>query len=113
MICPLREQFRGGRGRNRRSNSRFALQELVSVAGTQLQAGDVGVIMKADDPVGMQIIVEQRIEAKEIMKVPPLPQVIGWRYLPHAHEESLYVCPCCVRRGQPISRKLREAWEYM
>jgi hypothetical protein len=76
-------------------------------------AAAVGIIMKVDDPLGMQIIVERRIETKEIMKIRPLPQVIGWRYLPHAHEKRLCVCPCCVRRGQPFSRKLRKEWERM
>ena len=74
-------------------------------------AAAVGIMMKADDPLGMQIIIERRIAAKEIVKIRPLPQVIGWRYRPHAQGETLCFCPSCVRRGQPFSRKLREAWE--
>jgi hypothetical protein len=76
-------------------------------------AAAVGVIMKADDPLGMQIIIERRIDAKEIVKIRPLPQGIGWRYFPKAHETPLCCCPACVRRGQPFSRKLREAWARM
>jgi hypothetical protein len=73
-------------------------------------AAAAGIMMKADDPLGMQILVQRRIEAKEIVKIRPLPQVIGWRYFPKAHHQK--PCPCfvCVRRGQPFSRKLREAW---
>jgi hypothetical protein len=76
-------------------------------------AAAVGMMMKAYDPLGMQIIVERRIAAKEIVKIRPIPQVIGWRYRPHAQGERLCLCPSCIRRGQPFSRKLREAWERM
>jgi hypothetical protein len=76
-------------------------------------AAAVGIIMKADDPLGMQIMVQRRIDAKEIVKIRPLPQVIGWRYFPKAHGRKPCPCPSCVRRGQPFSRKLREAWERM
>ncbi len=76
-------------------------------------AAAVGIMMKADDPLGMQILVERRIDAKEIVKIRPLPHVIGWRYFPKAHGQKPCPCPVCVRRGQPFSRKLREAWERM
>ena len=79
-------------------------------------AAAVGIMMKAYDPLGMQLIVERRIAAKEIVKIRPLPQVIGWRYRPHAQGERLCLCPSCIRRGQPFSRKLRKlraAWESM
>jgi hypothetical protein len=76
-------------------------------------AAAVGIIMKTDDPLGMQIMVKRRIDAKEIVKIRPLSQFIGWRYSPKAHHQKPCPCPCCVRRGQPFSRKLREAWERM
>jgi hypothetical protein len=73
-------------------------------------AAAAGIMMKADDPPGMQILVQRRIKANEIVTIRSLPQVIGWRYFPKAHHQK--PCPCfvCVRRGQPFSRKLREAW---
>jgi hypothetical protein len=73
----------------------------------------VGIIMKAEDPLGMQMLVKRRIDAEEITKIRPLPQVIGWRYSPKAHDKKPCPCPSCVRRGQAFSRKLREAWERM
>jgi hypothetical protein len=75
-------------------------------------AAAVGIIMKAKDPLGMQIVVERRIAVKEIVKIRPLSQVIGWRYFPRAHGKELCLCPCCIRRGQAFSSKLREAWEH-
>jgi hypothetical protein len=76
-------------------------------------AAAVGIMMKADDPLGMQIIIERRIKAREIVEIRPLPQVIGWRYFPKAHGQKPCPCPACVRPGQPFSRKLREAWQRM
>lgn len=76
-------------------------------------AAAAGIMMKADDPLGMQMIVQRRIAAREIVTIRPLPQVIGWRYFPKAHHQKPCPCPVCVRRGQPFSRKLREAWERM
>jgi hypothetical protein len=76
-------------------------------------AAAVGAIMKADDPLGMQIIVRRRIAPREIVKIRPLPQGIGWRYSPKAHETPLCCCPACVWRGEAFSRRLREAWERM
>jgi hypothetical protein len=73
-------------------------------------AAAVGIIMKADDPLGMQIKIKRRIGANEIVKIRPLPQVIGWRYFPKAHHRKPCCCPACVQRGQPFSRKLREEW---
>jgi hypothetical protein len=75
-------------------------------------AAAVGIIMKADDPLGMQILVERRIKAWEIVKIRPLPQVVGWRYFPEAHHQKPCPCPSCVRPGQPFSRKLRERWPF-
>ena len=70
-----------------------------------------GAILNAPDPLGMQIVVPRKVLAKEIVRVRPLPQTLGWRYYPKAHGVKPCGCPACVGRGDIKARKLREAFE--
>ena len=63
--------------------------------------------MKADDPLGWQVVIPRRIEAWEIHKVRRLPQVIGWRFFPKAKGKPPFcTCKFCTR-GEYGSAKLR------
>ena len=76
------------------------------------------IVMKADDPLGMQIIIERRIAAKEIVKIRPLPQVIGGAVALMPRERRFVsVLPAfgavspfpvnCAKRGSVFSHPLR------
>jgi len=60
------------------------------------------------DPLGFEMFVCRKIEVSEIQKVRALPQVIGWRYMPHAHGRELCGCPVCLPRGSIKSSALRK-----
>jgi hypothetical protein len=62
---------------------------------------------KADDPLGWEVVVPRRIEAKEIHKTRRLPQVVGWRFSPKAKGKAPFcTCKFCTR-GDYGSAKLR------
>lgn len=60
------------------------------------------------DPLGFEMFVCRKIAASEIHRVRALPQVIGWRYRPHAHGRALCGCPVCLPRGSIKSNALRK-----
>ncbi len=61
-------------------------------------------------PEGYQVIISRPIEKAEILRIRHLPQVLGWRYSPGAHERPPCVCLCCERGSYGIS-KLKKAVE--
>jgi len=68
-------------------------------------------IMEADDPEGLEVVVSRKILADEIHRIRRLPQVLGWRYMPKAHGKRPCGCPVCLGRGTIKSRRLRENYE--
>jgi len=54
-------------------------------------------IMALKDPLGYELIIDRKIEAKEITKIKSLPQTIGWRYMPDSHNRKPCVCEYCIR----------------
>ena len=62
---------------------------------------------KAKDPMGWEVLIPRRIEAKEIVKTRRLPQVIGWRYYPGAKGRVPCTCDFCIR-GEYGAAKLRK-----
>jgi hypothetical protein len=76
---------------------------------TWLSAAEaVAVFMAADDPLGWEVIVPRRIEAREIHRTRRLPQVLGWRYFPAAKGKPPFcTCKFCTR-GEYGSAKLRK-----
>jgi hypothetical protein len=69
-------------------------------------------IMTLEDPLGYELIVDRKIEPKEIDKIRLLPPKIGWRYFPHSHHRKpTCACPVCIRRGSMKGNKLREKLE--
>jgi hypothetical protein len=69
-----------------------------------------GFLRRINEPLGYQVIIQRKIRAREIHKVRPLPQTIGWRYTPKAHGQAPCGCPICWERGGIKSRKIREEW---
>jgi|SRR5665647_128286 len=65
-------------------------------------------IQSIKDPLGYEIIIDRKIEAKEIYKIKKLPQTIGWRYKPGANGERPCECEFCIKstiKGDRIRQK--------
>ncbi|MHA4808984.1 hypothetical protein ACX0G9_12800 [Flavitalea flava] len=79
----------------------------------QIELGEaIKEIMALEDPLGYELIVDRKIEPKEIDKIRLLPQKIGWRYLPHSHlKRPTCACQVCIQRGNIKGRKLRQKLE--
>jgi len=77
-------------------------------AHRQGRLGDaIAELNRRDDPLGFEMFVERGIQTQEVERVRPLPQLLGWRYQPHAHGKLPCVCPACLARGSVRSRQLR------
>jgi len=61
--------------------------------------------------LGFESVLPQSIEARAIHAIRRLPQTVGWRYFPGAHERGIFCgCESC-QRGSFNSRRIREAYE--
>ena len=67
-------------------------------------------IQSLKDPLGYEIIIDRKIEAKEIDKIRNLPQNVGWRYMPNSNGQKPCSCDYCIRRTIKASR-IREKYE--
>jgi len=54
-------------------------------------------IMSLDDALGYELIVDRKIEAKEIVGIKHLPQTLGWRYMPESHNKKPCSCEYCLK----------------
>lgn len=63
--------------------------------------------MLAENREGWEVIIPRRIAAKEIHRVKPLPQTVGWKYFPEAKGKPPFCrCEFCTR-GDYGARRLR------
>ena len=65
-------------------------------------------IQTIEDPLGYEIIIDRKIEAKEIDKIKSLPQNIGWRYKPRANGLKPCGCDYCIKstiKGNRVRQK--------
>lgn len=67
-------------------------------------------IQSIDNPLGYEIIVDRKIEAKEISKIKALPQNIGWRYVPGSNGRKPCSCNFCIKSSIKASR-IRKKYE--
>lgn len=66
-------------------------------------------IRSMEDPLGYELLIDRKIEAKEIESIRMLPQSMGWRYFPASHEKGIGCsCPMCLPRGEINAKKLRD-----
>ncbi len=64
------------------------------------------------DPLGYELLIDRKIEAKEIESIRMLPQNMGWRYFPASHEKEMScACPMCLPRGEIKAKRLRDKLE--
>lgn len=65
-------------------------------------------IQTIEDPLGYEIIIDRKIDAREIDKIKSLPQNIGWRYKPRANGLKPCGCDYCIKstiKGNRIRQK--------
>lgn len=61
--------------------------------------------------LGFETVIPRSIEARAIHAIRRLPQTLGWRYFPDAHERGIFCgCEYC-QRGSFNSRRIRAAYE--
>lgn len=66
-------------------------------------------IMDLEDPLGYELIIPRKIEAKAIDKIKMLPQKLGWRYFPNSHaKKPECACPFCIPSGSIKGKILRD-----
>jgi hypothetical protein len=70
-----------------------------------------GFVRGAGSAEGFEVVVPRRVEASEILRVKPVPQVVGWRYFPGAHGRPPCGCPGCLKKGEIKSRAIRRRYE--
>ena len=63
-------------------------------------------IMIMEDPLGYELIITRKIEAKEINKIKSLPQTTGWRYKLGSHASKPCPCDFC-QKGKIKGRKMK------
>jgi hypothetical protein len=71
-----------------------------------------GLLRSLDDPRGYEIVVPVALPRTAVVRVRPVPQGIGWRYLPGAHGRRPCACPVCLAPGTPGSARVRRRFSY-
>lgn len=66
-------------------------------------------VMAQTKMTGLQVIIPRRVGPGEIVRIRPLPQIVGWRHYPEAHGRHPFACACC-QCGMYNSRKIREKY---
>lgn len=67
--------------------------------------------LKDNETLGYEVIIPRSINASEVRSIRSLPQGIGWRHFPGAHERGIFCgCDYC-QRGAIKSRRIRERYE--
>jgi hypothetical protein len=78
----------------------------------EISAAEAAALMQAaQNREGYEVVIGRKIESREIHRIRRLPQVIGWRYMPGAHQLSTCMCIVCNPPGSINSRKKWQAWE--
>ncbi len=78
-----------------------------------MTASEAAALLHGSRLLGFETLIPHPIEARAIHAIRRLPQTVGWRYFPGAHERGIF-CGCTYcQRGSFKSRKIRQAWEAM
>ena len=80
-------------------------------AKVQMSAGQAAAQLWREQTLGFEVILPRSVSASDIESIKALPQKLGWRYFPEAHERGIFCgCECC-QRGSIKSRRIRLAYE--
>lgn len=75
----------------------------------QMTAAQAADRLEREQTLGFELILERSVRASEILSVKALPQTVGWRYFPEAHEQGIFCCCRFCQRGNFNSRRLQRA----
>ena len=67
-------------------------------------------VMSLQDPLGYELIIDRKIEPKEIINIKSLPHNIGWRYLPGSNGTIPCTCEYFLR-GRIKGKRMKESIE--
>jgi hypothetical protein len=76
-----------------------------------MTASEAAALLQRSRLLGFETLIPQSIEARAIHAIRRLPQTVGWRYFPGAHERGIFCCCAYCQRGSFNSRKIRQAYE--
>ena len=89
-------------------------EEMVSVGKYNGEKRDVtatealGIVMEHSDPMGLEVIIPRKIEAREITRTYLAPRVTGWRYYPTAKGTPPCRCKWCNQGEIRAQRLIRD-----
>lgn len=73
-------------------------------------AAATALIMRAESPLGYEVVLPRSVAPGEIAGTRAVPQVIGWRYWPEARGRPPCPCPVC-QRGNYKAKSLRARFD--
>jgi hypothetical protein len=80
-------------------------------AKVQMSAAHATAQLRHEQTLGFEVILPRSVQASDIETIKALPQKLGWRYFPGAHERGIFCgCEYC-QRGSIKSRRIRLAYE--
>ncbi|UHQ24681.1 hypothetical protein LVB77_08325 [Lysobacter sp. 5GHs7-4] len=75
-----------------------------------VSAAQAAAHLREHGTLGYEVLLPRSILASEIVRIRALPQTLGWRYFPGAHERGVF-CGCrYCQRGEYNNRRIREAY---
>lgn len=77
---------------------------------TMSAAEVVNLLMHTDNVQGYEVVIPHGVDRKAIYRARHLPQTVGWRYYPGAHQHQPCSCPICLKRGEMKSQRIRERY---
>ena len=76
-----------------------------------MSASQAAARLQKEQALGFEVIIPRSIRASEVRAIRSLPQGLGWRHFPGAHERGIFCgCKFC-QRGEFKSRRIRERYE--
>ena len=80
-------------------------------AKTSCSASEAAARFRSEQKLGFETISPRSIQPREVHAIRALPQGVGWRYFPGAHEKGIFCgCEYCMK-GEYKSKSIRERWE--
>jgi hypothetical protein len=74
-------------------------------------AAEAAATLRELETLGFETTIPRSISPKEITSVRSLPQALGWRNFPGAHEKGIYCCCKFCQKGKIKGRRVWEPYE--
>jgi hypothetical protein len=72
-----------------------------------ITAAEASARLLREEELGFEVVIPRSIAAREISSIRSLPQTVGWRHFPEAHERGIFcACKFC-QKGEIKSQRLR------